>query len=589
MKPIEPGLKLAQAIAASPGCYALLLGSGVSRGASIPSGWEVVLDLIRGLAPDGEPDLVKWYREKHESEPDYSSLLNELAPTSTERRNLLYSYFEPSAEEKEKGLKLPTKAHRAIAELCKLNYIKLILTTNFDRLLETALSEAHVNHDVVVADHGIAGATPYVHSPCYVLKLHGDYRDARLRNTVAELAAYPAELRGLLDRILDDFGLIVCGWSAEWDVALRDAILGAPNRRYTTFWLARGPLGEDAASIVAARKATIVTIQDADQAFTSLHEDVRSLADLARPHPLSISAAVASVERYVTDPHARVRLDDLFAAETGGLLGEITSVPDPRPRENEPVDKQYVQRQMTLARNLSDKLIQMAVALAYRGTAEQASIMVRSIEQLAGSQPVKQWPWYRLYPALLFTYSSGLGALAAERIDTLATLLLKPRIRYSPECGKDSPLHSLCSEWQYTNTLYDKTARAHRDYMFPDLSSRLKDTLQPVVEPYLSIREEYDNLFWLFEFYFELACVQTLGDVPCCLGVHHVDFPSTPSDNVRRTLDPAITELIAEARVADPSMPLLKAGFFSGDPEKLKEAIAKLGKHTEACRKEWFH
>ena len=32
------------------GTYALLLGSGISRAAQIPTGWEITLDLVRRLA-----------------------------------------------------------------------------------------------------------------------------------------------------------------------------------------------------------------------------------------------------------------------------------------------------------------------------------------------------------------------------------------------------------------------------------------------------------------------------------------------------------------------------------------------------------
>jgi len=31
----------------NPGVYALLIGSGVSRGAEIPTGWDIIQDLIR--------------------------------------------------------------------------------------------------------------------------------------------------------------------------------------------------------------------------------------------------------------------------------------------------------------------------------------------------------------------------------------------------------------------------------------------------------------------------------------------------------------------------------------------------------------
>ena len=59
------------------------------------------------------------------------------------------------------------------------------------------------------------GALPLVHTPCYVIKFHGDYLDTRIRNTPSELQTYPPEFENLLAQIFDEFGLIVCGWSAE--------------------------------------------------------------------------------------------------------------------------------------------------------------------------------------------------------------------------------------------------------------------------------------------------------------------------------------------------------------------------------------
>ena len=47
---IEPILSLALAVQSNKGVYALLLGSGVSRAAGVPTGWEIAEDLIRKLA-----------------------------------------------------------------------------------------------------------------------------------------------------------------------------------------------------------------------------------------------------------------------------------------------------------------------------------------------------------------------------------------------------------------------------------------------------------------------------------------------------------------------------------------------------------
>ena len=47
---IDPRVSLAFAMHSNPGAYAALVGSGVSVGAGIPTGWQVVLDLISKLA-----------------------------------------------------------------------------------------------------------------------------------------------------------------------------------------------------------------------------------------------------------------------------------------------------------------------------------------------------------------------------------------------------------------------------------------------------------------------------------------------------------------------------------------------------------
>ena len=47
---IGPIISLVFSMHSSKGVYALLLGSGISRSAEIPTGWEVTLNLIRKFA-----------------------------------------------------------------------------------------------------------------------------------------------------------------------------------------------------------------------------------------------------------------------------------------------------------------------------------------------------------------------------------------------------------------------------------------------------------------------------------------------------------------------------------------------------------
>lgn len=45
-----------------------------------------------------------------------------------------------------------------------------------------------------------------------------------IRNTPEEFETYPEEIDRLLDRVFDELGMVVSGWSADWDIGLRTAI-----------------------------------------------------------------------------------------------------------------------------------------------------------------------------------------------------------------------------------------------------------------------------------------------------------------------------------------------------------------------------
>jgi NAD-dependent SIR2 family protein deacetylase len=141
----------------------------------------------KGEEPESDPK--GWYRQKFGEEPKYGQLLDNLASTPAERRNLLRPYFEPTPEESEQDFKVPTVAHKAIAALSKMGYIRMILTTNFDRLTEIALNNERIVPDIISSEEHLEGGIPYTHSKCYVVKLHGDYLDPRIKNTPEELVS----------------------------------------------------------------------------------------------------------------------------------------------------------------------------------------------------------------------------------------------------------------------------------------------------------------------------------------------------------------------------------------------------------------
>jgi hypothetical protein len=170
---LDPILRLSIVMHSNMGVYALLLGSGVSRSSAIPTGWEVALDLIRKLGhAKGEacdPDPETWYKALTGVEADYSDILDQLTLSSAERGQLLRSYFESTDEDREHGRKAPSPAHRAIAALVANGYVRVIVSTNFDRLMEQALSEVGVQPTVIsTADAiGLSGQPPLVRGPVH--------------------------------------------------------------------------------------------------------------------------------------------------------------------------------------------------------------------------------------------------------------------------------------------------------------------------------------------------------------------------------------------------------------------------------------
>ncbi|PZP61527.1 MAG: hypothetical protein DI604_30005 [Delftia acidovorans] len=406
----------------------LLLGSGLSRAARIPTGWEITIELVRKVAAlhkaDCEPDPAAWFHDKMGKQPDYSDLLDMVAKTPAERQQLLRAYWEPTETEREEGAKLPTRAHRAIADLVKLGYVRVLLTTNFDRLMELALHDVGIQPVVLSTTDQIEGAMPLIHTPCTIIKIHGDYLDTRIKNTPEELATYPEAFNRLLDRVFDEFGLVVAGWSADWDVALRDAITRAPCRRFSTFWASRGEPSEKAKELIARRGASLVSIADADTLFGTLGEQVQALEEFSRPHPLSTEVAVATLKKYLSEPKYRIALDDLVAREVDGISKTVEGGAfDVNSRDTSGA---AVLARLQKYEAGSTTLIRMAFVAGQWSERSQLTPWVKAMVKLSqrrANAGVSLWLDLQRYPATLLLYAFGLGAVASARWEALNTLL----------------------------------------------------------------------------------------------------------------------------------------------------------------------
>jgi len=426
--------------------YALLLGSGVSTAASVPTGWQVVVDLVRRAAAANQPDddaAVEaatadpegwWARHGDGQSLGYSNLLGALASTSAARQALLRSYFEPSQGDREEGSKTPTAAHRAVADLVARGGVRVILTTNFDRLMERALDDIGISPQVVHRPEQVPAATPLAHSKVTIVKLHGDYLDLEQRNTVDELSTYPQVYDTLLDRIFDEYGLIVSGWSAEWDHALVAALERRATRRYPLFWAAYSTPSESAARLIAQHDGAVIENVTADGLFTGLAARLEALDSLAAP-PLTRDMAVARLKRVLHDPVRRIEVTDLLQNEADAIVSH-TADTDRFPTYLARIAYADYDAALASMRTESDTMLHLLATGVFHdsdGTHDRLWLRVVSRLLSARGQPGSTYTSdlesYRHYPALLAVWVAGVAAIAAERENFLARLLTEPTWR----------------------------------------------------------------------------------------------------------------------------------------------------------------
>ncbi len=560
---------LAFSLFENKGVYALLLGSGMSRAAQIPTGWEITLDLIRRAAAlqgvFGEADWAAWHRSKTGEEPTYSAVLTALSSFPDERRSILHSYIEPTVDDIEERRKTPTRAHRAIAWLVREGFIRVILTTNFDHLMENALREVGVEPTVIRSDDDLQGAIPLIHSRCFLVKIHGDYLDIRIKNTEEELGTYSSALDGLLDRIFDEHGLIVCGWSGEWDHALRAAIRRAPNRRFPTFWAARGAMSPKAEDLVSHRRAKTIPILDGDSFFVELQQKVSTQLETQRPDPRSIELLIATVKRQIARPELRIQLSDLLAGENRrfhevkdavkATLGSVTPQEEYRKQA-----RRYEIDAESLARIFG-------ILGRYGGDHEQglAAEILGDVAYLKVEAGLTWWLDLKFYPSVLLFYAYGLGLVKAGKYDMLFRWCT---LRVRLENNESLPIIVRISNWWAETHDRWKMLEGLNNARTP-LSDHLHKLTAPWSSDYMLAEREHTRLFETFEILHCLAFLTLSGSKTDFERAHSGNpnsrnflwSPATRAcwDNATRSL------ILAEFEQPDLRATILEAGFGHGD------------------------
>lgn len=428
--------KLSFSVKNNPGVFALLLGSGASTEAGVPTGWGVVQDLILKIADQNDADIETtpegWYEETFDEEAEYDNIIGQLTQSKEERRSLLEKYFEPTDLEREQGEKLPTEGHKHIAWLVEQGYINVIVTTNFDRLLERAFIDRELTPLVVSSARDVREAEPLQHQDALILKVNGDYKDVNIKNVSDELDGYDDSVADLLRRVFSEYGLIVCGWSARYDTALRQLLIDNATSRYPTYWAAYGSVSEVAQTVIDERDAMQIQIDGATSFFTNLTENVRALEGAEKEGPLTTEIARERTKRYLSKSEKTIALGDLFREETDRVYQRIFNE-DRYPLDNE-VGRDTVYDRFERYEDELSILATAAGTCAYWGPKGENNgrfALEKTISRL-GSPPSPErrhgnGVWVALrqrYPIAHLSYTVGIAGLESGNWDAIRAVLL---------------------------------------------------------------------------------------------------------------------------------------------------------------------
>lgn len=556
--------------------YALLVGSGISQASQIPTGWDIVLDLIRKVAAASGDECgdapEAWYETKFGMPADYSVLLHQLTQTPAERSQIIRQYIEPDEEQRELGLRVPTDAHRAIADLVSSGYVRVIVTTNFDRLLEIALSDVGIVPTVIGTSDGVLGSLPLVHNNCTLVKVNGDYVDVRIKNTAVELERYLPPFNRLLDQILYEYGVVVCGWSGDWDTGLVAAMKRKKSPWFGTFWSTRSAPKQAAAELIELRRGKVITDMDADGFFTQLRDRIQALEATEAPETISVATMTNTVKRYIDDPTKRIRLHDLVIGEASRVQRAIVS--DRATAYAEEFTPESIESRFERYERATDTIRAVLGTGCYWGNVDHAPQWTRAIERLCDLPLINQggvyedWLKLRYYPALLALYAAGIAATASQNFETLRSLIYDTTVMHQ-EYSRRAPLVTMV----HAGIMSDFLAKTWQPTTISGavLPLRIRETqrLWPVLREYLPEDDRFQDTFNRFEYLLGLTTVDI--KIANNMGIW---APSglLPYKNHGYAAKELIGRVEAEIAAAGTAWPPLAAGMFGGSVEQLRIA-----------------
>jgi hypothetical protein len=126
---------------------------------------------------------------------------------------------------------------------------------------------------------------------CRIIKVNGDYPNTSLKLTKSDLSSYSPPLIEYLHQIFSEYGLIICGWSGEHDLALCE-ILGTDKiRRFSIYWTYINSILRIPEDIRKNLGPVYIQIASSDEFFSLLSMQIEELSKYSYQKTITIEIA----------------------------------------------------------------------------------------------------------------------------------------------------------------------------------------------------------------------------------------------------------------------------------------------------------
>ncbi|MBK8227483.1 MAG: SIR2 family protein [Flavobacteriales bacterium] len=292
-----------------------LLGAGASASAGIPTAWEMVWEFKQQLfvhqrkatlksVSDLANPAIRAQLQAHidssgtlpalDSLEEYATLFETLYPSEGDRRTYL---------DRKMASARPSYGHVALSCLMKADKARLVWTTNFDPLVADACAKVFdtTGKLTTIGLEGTEQAAQLIGEGRWPIevKLHGDFRSRRLKNTSAELLSQDMLFRRTLVDVCRRFGLVAVGYSGRDESvmrALEDALAEPGAFPAGLFWLHKGE-GAPLPRVVSLLNKALQ--QGCEAALVKVENFDEVLRDLVRP--MADSLDMAPLEKFASE------------------------------------------------------------------------------------------------------------------------------------------------------------------------------------------------------------------------------------------------------------------------------------------------